>query len=251
MRNDLAWDYSDLAEHYDSRPDYSQKALQRLFVSIDLDTASTVVDMGAGTGMLTRHLYNYGCSVIAVEPNRRMREVAQTKEFAHRCQWKPTTAEASGLPGSSVSLVIFGSSFNVVDRLQALTESARLLKPGGWFACLWNHRDLTDSLQANIEDRIKSLLPDYAYGVRRDDQASIIDRHPDYGAVQYIEGAFSKRVSVSDYLAAWRSHATLSRQAGDKMPKLISAIRDELGDRKYLDVPYYTRIWFSPVLHEG
>jgi ubiquinone/menaquinone biosynthesis C-methylase UbiE len=251
MSHNLNWDYSDLAQHYDSRPDYCRKVLHRLFVSIDLDTSSTVVDMGAGTGMLTRHLCNCGCSVIAVEPNPEMRKIAQAKEFAHHCEWKSTTAEASGLPNCSVNLVIFGSSFNVVDRSRALTESARLLKPGGWFACLWNHRDLTDPLQAEIENRIKSLLPDYTHGVRRDDQASVITRHSDFGPVQYLQGSFSKRVSVSDYLEAWRSHATLSRQAGDKMPKIIAAICEGLGERKYLDVPYHTKIWFSPVLNDG
>lgn len=250
MSHNLNWDYSYLAQYYDSRPDYSIQALHRLFVSIDLDASSTVVDMGAGTGMLTRHLCNFGCNVIAVEPNPEMRKIAQAKEFARCCEWRSTTAEASGLPACSVNLVIFGSSFNVVDRSRALTESARLLKPGGWFACLWNHRDLTDPLQADIENRIKSLLPDYTHGVRRDDQASVIDSHPDFVAVQYIECAFTKRVSVSDYLEAWRSHATLSRQSEGKMPSVISAIFEVLGERKYLDVPYHTRIWFSPVLNE-
>ena len=48
--------------------------------------------------------------------------------------------------------------------------------PNGWFACMWNHRDVEDPIQKNIENIITSFIPNYDYGLRRQDprQSSLI-----------------------------------------------------------------------------
>ena len=51
------------------------------------------------------------------------------------------------LPSSKFHAAFFGSSFNVLNQEETLKEVARILTPDGWFACLWNHRDLDDPLQ--------------------------------------------------------------------------------------------------------
>lgn len=245
---ELAWDYSELAAHYDNRPDYSSDAISDLFAAIALSKDSTVVDMGAGTGMLTRHLHNYGCAVTAVEPNHAMRALALAKADLRSCRWLESKAEATGLPEQYADLVIFGSSFNVVDRTLALNEAARLLKPGGHFACLWNHRDLQDPIQRQVENIIKSIVPEYDHGVRRQDQSALIALHERFPRVYYLEKRFRRSVSTADYLDAWRSHATLARQVGGHFSKVISEIESMLSDQQNLVVPYHTRIWYAPLL---
>lgn len=56
-------------------------------------------------------------------------------------------------------MVTFGNSFNVCNRKEALKETARILKPKGWFAYMWNHRDLNYLTQASIENFIKNKIP--------------------------------------------------------------------------------------------
>ena len=111
-------------------------------------------------------------------------------------------------------LVTFGSSFNVTDRLQALKETARILAPDGWFTCLWNHRDLSDLLQSAIETIIHHHIPTYNYGVRREDQTEIIEGSGLFCRVNRMEDRFLVQLPVLDHIEAWRSHATLARQAG-------------------------------------
>ena len=54
-----------------------------------------------------------------------------------------------------------------MDRTKALKEVYRILKRKCWFAALWNHRDLENPIQMEIEKIIKSNIPNYDYGSRR------------------------------------------------------------------------------------
>ncbi len=161
--------------------------------------------------------------------------------------WYPTTAESTGLASSQLDLVAFALSFNVVKQDKALAESWRLLRPGGWFTCLWNYRDLSDPLQHEIESTIRSLLPNYEYGNRRQDQTATIQASGLFGMTETVESFHVRRVNRSDWLDAWKSHATLRRQAGDRFPVVLEAINALLGCEpgEILEVRYVTRAWLA------
>ena len=71
------------------------------------------------------------------------------------------------MAGESYHMTTFGSSFNVCDRQKALIESKRILVHRGWFACMWNHRDLEDPLQKEIESIIKKGFLTTVMGLER------------------------------------------------------------------------------------
>ena len=90
-------------------------------------------------------------TVRAIEPNSSMRLYGK-KNVAHpEVIWSNGVAENTGLQSNTVHGAFFGSSFNVVNQNKALAEAARIVVPNGWFACLWNHRELDDPLQQRIE----------------------------------------------------------------------------------------------------
>lgn len=246
------WDYSDLAEAYLKRPAYAPEALDALFATLQLPVAAAVCDMGAGVAHLTLELLARGFEVVAVEPNDAMRERGQQRSsHFDKLSWHEGTAEASGQPAEHFSAVTFGSSFNVCDQQLALQESARILKPGGWFVCMWNHRDLHDPLQAEIENTIRSLLPGYGYGRRREDQTEVINSSGLFGEVRQLSGRILHQQSPADCITAWRSHATVQRQAGADFDKVIAAIEQvvtahlQAAGAELLSIPYDTRIWFA------
>jgi len=143
--------------------------------------------------------------------------------------------------------VTFGSSFNVCNRQQALKETARILKPCGWFACLWNYRQLEDPIQARIEEIIKGLVPGFGYGTRREDQTDIIDDSGLFGTVVHLDSCINHEQTIEECVEAWRSHATLERQAGAAFDGVIAAIENylqSLGTRS-IQVPYSTNIWIA------
>ena len=101
-----------------------------------------VADIGAGTGKLTKELLKQGLTVKSVEPNAAMRAIGIQNTKGQSVTWSVGTGEETGLPTCSVYSAFFGSSFNVVNQSRALVEVTRILVPNGWFACMWNHRDL-------------------------------------------------------------------------------------------------------------
>ena len=119
------------------------------------------------TGKLARPLAERGLIVHAVEPNDEMRRRGLRNTEGLPVRWREGTGEDTGLVDRSVRAVTFGSSFNVVDQRAALRECRRVVEPGGWLCCLWNHRDLDDPLQARIEGNITAAIPGYQYGSRR------------------------------------------------------------------------------------
>jgi ubiquinone/menaquinone biosynthesis C-methylase UbiE len=246
------WDYTAHASHYDKRADYSVDAIGELLAAIGCTPSTPVADIGAGTGKLTKELLKRGLTISAVEPNEAMREIGMRNTRGGSVSWSIGTGEATGLANASAYAVFFGSSFNVVDQRLALTEVARILLPGGWFACMWNHRDLEDPVQKQIEAVIKAHIPDYSYGSRREDPSGVIDASQRFSTVSSIERAFLWEMPRSDIIAAWKSHATLKRQAGSdaRFARIIAEISSYLGGLPAtVAVPYATRIYYAQLLN--
>lgn len=242
------WDYTQLADAYLERPDYAPVALQELFNIAGLKHGDKVCDLGAGVAHLTLPLAQYGCIVDAVEPNDAMRANGKNRTAnLPNVVWHEGTGEKSGRPGGEYDFVTFGSSFNVCDRQKALKETHRLLKPGKYFTCLWNHRNLDDPIQKKIESIIKSYIPAYDYGSRREDQSKVISESGLFEAPQKIVGEILCSQKIDDTIRAWRSHATLHRQAREKFDAIvkdISVYLESLGVDE-IKIPYTTRAWIA------
>ncbi|MBF0134787.1 MAG: methyltransferase domain-containing protein [Magnetococcales bacterium] len=242
------WDYSNLAQAYLKRPDYAASAIDEMLALAGCRPPAVVCDVGAGVAHLTLQLAGRGLTVQAVEPNDAMRALGRERT-AHlpRVQWSEGSGEQTGQESGRFDMVTFGSSFNVTDRPAALRESCRILKKRGWFAALWNHRDLDDPFQQKIEQIIRDTIPDYDYGTRRQDQTEVIRESGLFGEVIRMEGTIVHAQTPADLVEAWRSHATLQRQAGARLPAIIQAIErlvTETGQQA-IPIPYTTRIWMA------
>jgi SAM-dependent methyltransferase len=124
------------ADLYDQiRPTYPPAALQWA-----LGTAGQrVVDLGAGTGILTRVVRALGHDVLPVEPDGAMR--ARLARSTPGVTPLAGSAERIPLPDSSVDAVVAGQSYHWFDPEPAHREIARVLAPDGVFAPVWNIRD--------------------------------------------------------------------------------------------------------------
>jgi len=99
----------------------------------------TVVDLGAGTGALTRQLGNHAARVIAVEPDERMRSVLQTE--LPDATVLDGRGEAIPVADDSVDAVLASSSWHWMDPVPTLREVRRVLKSGGFVAAMWSGPD--------------------------------------------------------------------------------------------------------------
>lgn len=242
------WDYSTLADAYLKRPDYADAAIDAMLSIAGAEKADKFCDVGAGVAHLTLMLAARGLDVVAVEPNDAMRAngIKRTERLTN-VRWHEGTGEQTGQSVQAFDMVTFGSSFNVCDRPAALTETARILKPRGWFACMWNHRQLDDPIQAQIEAIIKERVSGYGYGTRREDQTTVIDASGLFGPVVHLDSRVIHEQTITECVEAWRSHATLERQAGATFGSVVVAIEEYLISLKVttIQIPYFTNIWIA------
>lgn len=126
---------SEAAAYAKHRPDYPLAALRWGLPS----GSRHVLDLGAGTGKLTGGLLSLGLRVTAVEPDPGMR--AELTRHYPEVPALDGVAERIPLAGAEVDSVLVGQAFHWFDVEEALTEIARVLKPGGTVVALWNHDD--------------------------------------------------------------------------------------------------------------
>jgi SAM-dependent methyltransferase len=160
------------------RPGYPDALVAWLAAQARLGEAARVVDVGSGTGILTRQLLaaldglaaGPGARVTGIEPNRAMRAAAEKVTRDARFESREGSAEATGLPDASADLVVAAQAFHWFDPPRARAEFARILKPAGIVALVWNQRRDTP-LNRDYEDMLERFAPDYA-SVRESDRAS-------------------------------------------------------------------------------
>src|SRR5947207_8421972 len=98
-----------------------------------------VVDLGAGTGILTRALLDLGHEVVPVEPDPGMRD--RLGRATPGLTALAGSAERIPLPDGSADAVLAGQAYHWFEPEPAHREVARVLAPGGVFAPIWNVRD--------------------------------------------------------------------------------------------------------------
>jgi SAM-dependent methyltransferase len=143
------------AERYDAyRPSYPAAAVTYIRETARLDERSTVVDLGAGTGLMTRLLAPVG-RLIAVEPVPEMRGTLQAR--VPEAQVIDGAAEAIPLPSASTDAIVVAQAFHWFANREALAEIARVLKPHGALFLVWNVKDPQDS----GAERLDAVLAPY------------------------------------------------------------------------------------------
>jgi GrpB-like predicted nucleotidyltransferase (UPF0157 family)/SAM-dependent methyltransferase len=127
------------ATYEDVRPGYPEAAVAHLTGGLELREGARVVDVGAGTGKLTRLLVPTGAEVIGVEPVPAMREILRS--VVPSATVLDGTAEEMPIASGMADAVIAGQAFHWFDPWMALSEAHRVLVDDGGLGLVWNLRD--------------------------------------------------------------------------------------------------------------
>jgi ubiquinone/menaquinone biosynthesis C-methylase UbiE len=153
--------FSNRAEQYARyRPRYPSALFDLLLNKIELP--ATVADIGSGTGILSDQLLRAGYEVIAVEPNKQMREVAEHR-LSDRRKFRSVdgTAEETDLLSHSVDALTCAQSFHWFDRAKCRIEFDRILRPEGLIALIWNDRVRGDPFMQQYDELLTRFAPEY------------------------------------------------------------------------------------------
>ena len=141
-----------------ARPSYPADAVAAITVALDLRPGRTALDLGAGTGKLTRLIAPSGARMLALEPVEAMR--AKLVEAVPGVEVVDGTAEGIALPNASVDAVVVAQAFHWFDAIRALSEMHRVLRPGGRVALVWNRRDESVPWVRALGDAIRRAAAD-------------------------------------------------------------------------------------------
>ncbi|MGY4897097.1 class I SAM-dependent methyltransferase [Micromonospora aurantiaca (nom. illeg.)] len=228
------------AEYDRFRPRYPEAALRW---ALDGLLDAQVVDLGAGTGILTRGLLALTgpvAQVVPVEPDPGMR--AQLAAATPGATALAGSAEAVPLPDGSADAVLAGQAYHWFDRERAHAEAARVLRPGGTFAPVWNIRDERVGWVAELT-RIAHL---------GDNAGDVTQRYADFGAaftaVEVGEFPHATTLTPDEVVGMlhtrsfWLTADTDERRRVDAELAELFAGHPDLAGRDAVELPYRTMV---------
>lgn len=222
------------------RPGYAAEAVAFLVEGLGVTEGRTVLDLGVGTGKVTRQLVPFGADLVAVEPSAAVRE-----EFARQLPGVPVldgSGEAIPLGDNTLDAVIVAQAFHWFDAPRALAEIARVLRPGGCLGMIWNERDECETWASRLSEAMHwHERQPYPVGM---DFRPIVLGHPAFVEGERRQFRFAKqvdharlrqRVLSTSYIAA----APQDEQAGFRAAaEVVIAQLPEPVDLPYLTDAY-------------
>ncbi len=235
-RLERAASFGVVADAYErARPGYPDDAVRWLAG----DEPCDVIDLGAGTGKLTRSLVALGHRVTAVEPLEEMLE--QLRRAVPGATAVSGSAEAIPLPDGSSDVVTCAQAFHWFDHPVALPEIARVLRPGGRLALVWNTRDDSVPWVSELTDTVIGRSEFRAGGV--DSVVESIDESGLFGSVERASFAHVQMLGRSDLVELVRSRsqcAVLSEEERRPVLEHVAELFDAYSTDGVLAMPYAT-----------
>jgi SAM-dependent methyltransferase len=233
---------SDIYER--SRPGYPPEAVDLLVETAGLAPGSRVLDLAAGTGKMTRQLHERGLRCVAAEPSPSMREV-----FARVVPGVPlvgATAEQVPLDDATVDAVVVAQAFHWFDPAVALREMARVLRPGGWLALVWNERDESDPVVRELV-RISKWDTMAPYPVGKDFGPDI-DRSGRFGRVTRTKLPFTQWLDLPTFVGQVASRSYVQVLPAARQRALLDEV-EAFGASlpQPIAMPYVTDLFCAPV----
>jgi ubiquinone/menaquinone biosynthesis C-methylase UbiE len=214
-----------VAESYERRrPTYPAALVEWLVDRLGLRPGTTVVDLGAGTGKLTRALVPTGAHVVAVEPLPEMR--SQLEAAVPGADVLAGSAEALPLPDDSVDAVVAASAFHWFETERALAEIHRVLVPGGALATVGNGRDLADPLQREIQTFVGPYLPTAEQILS---WIPVVDASPLFGPAEEFATTFEQWFDADGLAERIGTISYVVRLPDDERARVLEQVR-ELGE---------------------
>jgi len=227
--------FGSVADRYDRyRPTYAGEAVVWALGERPL----RVADVGAGTGILSRLLRRLGHDVVAVEPDDLMRR--RLTEVSPEITALAGAAEDIPLPDGSVDAVVAGQAYHWFDAGRAHREVARVLRPGGVFAALWNDADRDVPWTVRLVEIIDGA--EAASGTR-----AAPDFGERFGPAAQAEFRHDVWLTPDDFVAMATTRSPYIVATAQGRQDLIAAVRGllagpELAGRERFAMPHITRV---------
>ena len=226
---------------------YPFAAVRRLVRELRIKPESTVLDLAAGTGKLTRLLAQLGADVVAVEPVDAMRQ--RLVETIPGVRALPGTAEAIPLDDDSMEAVTVGQAFHWFDGDAALAEIHRVLRPGKRLGLIWNVKDESVDwvrLLAEIIEPYRGSAPKVASGSWKE----AFERTELFTPIERARFAFVHETDVGTVVARVTSISFIAALDSTVRERIVEQVRElvathpETRGREVFPLRYRTGVYW-------
>jgi SAM-dependent methyltransferase len=232
-----------VAELYDrARPSYPPALFD---VLLEGGGTRRVLDVGCGTGIASALLKARGCTVLGVDVDARMAELARAKglevEVAAFEQW--------GANGRRFDLVTSAQAWHWVEPRAGAVKSAAVLTPGGALSVFWNFADPPPHVRerlAPIYARLEPELENYSvllgnHHSRVDASLAGIRASGEFGPAESHTFSWRQRYETAPWLAHLSTHSdhrALPRVRRERLLAAVGEAIDAVGGS--FEMPYET-----------
>lgn len=225
-----------------ARPEYPGDAVAWMVEQLELGPGRTVLDLGAGTGKLTRGLVPTGARVIAVEPGEAM--LAELRRVLPNVEALIGGAEAIPLDDDSIDAITVGQAFHWFQHDVALPEMHRVLRPHGGVALIWNARDPEAQVTWGVKDLLAGFVPP-----ERAAPGTWSDRLREsdlFGPLEERRFRFTQELDADTFVDRMLSISFVASAPAEKRADLERRLRELVaahGGR--IEMPYVTDVYVS------
>jgi SAM-dependent methyltransferase len=236
-----AWGES--AEVYErARPGYPPEAIDFLH-ELGLGPDSDVLDLAAGTGKLTRALIAAGARVTAVEPLFAMRQMLQQR--LPEATVMEGTAENIPVQDESIDLVTVAQAFHWFDASAAAREIARVLKPSGGLAAIWNVRDESVEWMAMIRELIEEARADTPHHTSGEWRRPFEGEGSAFEPLRLETFKHTQEVSRADAVDVFASRSYVAALPEDDRNHLLERVAEQVPRTELVEIPYVTELYWT------
>lgn len=227
------------------RPGYPTGVVEELVRGLGLNSASTVLDLAAGTGKLTRLLMARVSRVIAVDASAAM--LSELRRRLPGVEALTGTADQIPLPARSVDAAFVAEAFHWFATAETCREIARVLVEGGALALLWNRaawreqeHPWLDSFDALVEPHRQAAG---GFPAGEDQWRVSLAQTGLFGPITRAEADHLHVISTNDFLALVASWSWIANLPDREQASVLNGVRELLTDYTELTLLYRTEIY--------
>jgi ubiquinone/menaquinone biosynthesis C-methylase UbiE len=243
--------FSGRAENYEKyRPSYPKEVLMELKTKISMTNDKIIVEIGSGTGKLSKILLEEGYKVYAVEPNDEMRNVAEKLLNDYRTFTSINgRAENTTLESNKADFIITAQAIHWFEPTKSLKEFHRILKPDGKLAVIWNQRDIQGSiLQKKYEEILLKFSPEYRKMPHRNLDKFKMAEYIEPSSLKEYRCRYSQILTFAEMKGRLDSTSYVPKKDHHSYPALMNELdlffkNFELNGK--IEFPYVTRLFYG------
>lgn len=242
--------FDSVAELYQtSRRGYADELVDWVLATAAVVAGDPVVEVGCGTGQLTRLLAVRGVDLTAIDIGPSMVEVARRHVDDPSVRFAVGAFEDFEAADASFALVVSATAIHWVDPDVRWTKPARLLRPGGWLAVLATGERYDEPLGSSLRELWISLSDDKSWATRPPpslpDELIATGR---YGPAVERQHEWALTLPPETIVGVESTRATTLHYDENRRTTFLDGLRGLIGDADEIGLVQRTSVTMAPVL---